>query len=187
MEMREHLDRHALILLMGVAGTGKSTIGARILERLCLVYLDNNFIADAFFSDTRVGADYTSLRPRMYDALYRVTEENLRVKNAVLLDAPHVTHMQRPQWQAFITNLVGRTSSNLVVLRCHCTEETLLKRLQQRNERRDEWKFANWNEFKAKEPMLVAIPFEHADLNTEEAPAANTEVAIDYIRSRTRK
>src|SRR5229473_148807 len=91
---RNPLERLSLVLLMGVAGSGKTTLATEILRSAWLVYLDNNFIADAFYSKTRTDPDYLKLRKNLYDILYRITEENLRVGNSVLLDVPHVTHIQ---------------------------------------------------------------------------------------------
>jgi predicted kinase len=96
--MRQTLPRTTLVLLTGVAGSGRSTIARGLLKYLHAVYLDNNFIADAFFPDTRRGAEYTRTRPRLYQALCRVAAENLRVGNSVLLDAPHIRQSRSNQW-----------------------------------------------------------------------------------------
>src|SRR5215813_4682614 len=52
-----------LILVMGVAGSGKTTLARRILRHISAVYLDNNHIADAFSPDRRNGSAYDRLRP----------------------------------------------------------------------------------------------------------------------------
>ncbi len=63
------LPTPALILVMGVPGSGKSTLAKAILRNLMCVYLDNNFVADAFFADTRTAPSYVELRPRLYEVI----------------------------------------------------------------------------------------------------------------------
>ena len=99
---------------MGVAGSGKTTLSRGILRRIWAVYLDNNQIADAFFPNTRMGADYEKLRPRLYKALYMIADENLKVGNNVLMDVPHIKEIQRPRWRFFIKKLVAKTKAKLI-------------------------------------------------------------------------
>ena len=134
-----------LILVMGVPGSGKTTLAKQLLSSLACMYLDNNFIADAFFKDTRTDSDYKTLRPRLYDVLYRITEENLAVGNSVLLDVPHVTHVQSAEWRNYIDSIVERHAARLIVLRCWCKEFVLKQRIASRGEERDVWKLEHWN------------------------------------------
>ena len=173
-----------LILLMGVAGTGKTTLAREIIRRVDAVYLDNNHIADAFFPDTRDSLAYRKLRPGFYRALYAIAEANLRLGNSVLLDAPHTKEIQDRQWRAFIKTLARKTGSVLVVLRCACSEPVLQDRLRRRGEARDNWKLSHWGEFLNAEPIETRIPFPHLDIQTESGSAKNIAVAVRYIRDR---
>src|SRR5919106_1162997 len=151
---------------MGVAGSGKTTLSREILRRLQAVYLDNNHIADAFFPDTRRGFKYEKLRPRFYKALYAVTEANLRFGNSVLLDVPHVKEVQIPQWRYFVKGLATRTKSQLVIIRCLCSEKLLHSLICARREKRDRWKLAHWKEFLSEQPIKTDVPFRHLDIDT---------------------
>ncbi|MCB0293292.1 MAG: hypothetical protein KDH97_23760, partial [Calditrichaeota bacterium] len=66
MKQKQLLSRPTLILVMGVAGSGKTNVARSILERVNAVYLDNNFIADAFFPHTRSDAEYLKIRRNLY-------------------------------------------------------------------------------------------------------------------------
>lgn len=178
---KQHLPRMCLILVMGVAGSGKSTLARKILRRIRAVYLDNNHIVDAFFPHSRNGPAYEKLRPRLYAALYTVAEENLRAGNSVLLDVPHVKESQDPRWRHFITNLAARTKSELVVIRCFCSEKTLHARLRSRGENRDRWKLNHWKEFLAQQPIRASLPFPHLEVDTQKNLAANLRAATRYI------
>jgi len=178
---RRLLSKPCLILVMGVAGTGKSTLSREILRRLRAVYLDNNLIADAFFPDTRNGPNYKRLRPKFYKALYRIAEENLKCGNSVLLDVPHIKEIQTHEWHAFIKNLTRKTESTLVAIRCFCSEKVLRARLSERGEKRDRWKLEHWQQFISAEPPDVAIPIPHLNLNTEKSLRRNVSAALRYI------
>jgi len=173
-----------LILLMGVAGTGKTTLAREIIRRIHAVYLDNNHIADAFFPNTRNSLAYRELRPGFYRALYAIAEANLRLGNSVLVDAPHTKEMQDREWRSYVKTLARETDSALVVLRCVCSEKVLQTRLRRRGELRDEWKLAHWDEFLKGEPIRVRIPFSHLNIDTENGSAKNVAAAVRYIRDR---
>lgn len=173
--------RPCLIFVMGVAGSGKSTLSRGILRHIRAVYLDNNHIADAFFPYTRNGSRYEKLRPRFYRALYTITEENLKVGNSVLLDVPHVKEIQTARWRNFIRGLARRTKAKMVVVRCRCSEKTLRARITARGEPRDRWKLAHWKEFLKTQPVDVSIPFPRLDIDTEKNPRYNIRAIARYI------
>ena len=172
-----------LILVMGVPASGKTRLSKELVKRLHCTYLDNNFIADAFYSETRVSNEYKRLRPSLYKALYRITEENLNLGNSVLLDVPHITHMQDVNWRRFLSNLVEKTRSSLKIIRCYCSESELRARIMERGEDRDNWKLNNWKEFLTNEPIMVDIPFPHIDIDTEQSMETIILRALKYINN----
>ena len=90
---------------MGTAASGKTTISKELLKKITAVYLDNNFFADEFSRTSRNDESYIKVRPKLYQIIYRITEENLLVGNNVLLDIPHITHMKDKEWRKFISDL----------------------------------------------------------------------------------
>jgi predicted kinase len=172
-----------LILVIGVAGSGKTTLSKQLIRRISTTYLDNNHIADAFFPTTRNGAKYTRLRPYFYKALYRITEENLNLGNSVLLDVPHVKELQLPSWRQSIIRLVKKSKAKMTVIKCGCSESVLKDRLRRRGEKRDLWKLNHWEAFLRQQPIDVRVPFDHLTLNTEEDLSANVRAAVHYIVS----
>jgi len=175
--------RACLILVMGVAGSGKTTLAKKILRQIGATYLDNNHIVDAFFPDTRSGRSYERLRPYFYRALYNIVEENLRLDNSVLLDVPHVKEMQNPDWRRFIRKLAARARAKLVVIRCFCSEPTLQARLRSRAEMRDRSKLVHWKRFLTEQPIDVVLSVPHLDVDTEKSSARNVARSVQYILS----
>jgi predicted kinase len=166
---------------MGVAGSGKTTLSREILRRVWAVYLDNNQVVDAFFPETRNGRRYEKLRPHFYKALYTIAEENLRIGNSVLLDVPHVKEIKDREWRRFIKRLAARTKAQLIIIRCLCSEKILHSRIRSRGEKRDRQKLSRWKEFSTTQPIDVAIPFPHLDIDTEKNLSVNTDAAVRYI------
>jgi predicted kinase len=179
-----YLSQPCLILIMGVAGSGKTTLARQILRRFWAVYLDNNHVVDAFFPYTRNGRAYEKLRPHFYRALYTIVEENLKRGNSILLDVPHVKEMQLPEWRRFIKSLAARTKSKIIVLRCRCSETVLHSRLKARGKKRDRWKLDHWKEFLTQQPIDIRLPFPHLDIDTEKNLPSNTSAAVRYILER---
>jgi predicted kinase len=168
---------------MGVAGSGKTTLAREMLRQIWAVYLDNNFIVDAFFPETRTGKRYEKWRPHFYRGLYKIVQENLMVGNSVLLDVPHVKEMRDPKWRRWLKRLAQTAKAELVVIRCHCSDSMLRARLASRGKNRDSWKLTHWQEFLAEQPSLTPISLPHLDINTEFNLARNVATAVRYIRN----
>lgn len=175
--------RKKLILIMGVPASGKTTIAKLIIKKKKAVYLDNNFIADAFFPRTRVDKEYKKIRKSIYKAIYRITSENLKLGNSVILDIPHITHMMDKNWRIKMRRLTQKANTQLKIIRCYCSEETLKNRMKNRGEKRDKWKLLNWEKFLQKEPIFVKIPFEHIDINTEKKNKENIREIMEYLQA----
>lgn len=180
-EARITLRPPRLILVMGVAGSGKSELARGILAHIRAVYLDNNFLADAFSPASRNDEQYLALRENLYSALYRIMWENLRVDNSVLVDAPHIRQVQDPDWCRWIQCLAEEAGAALRAIRCSCREDLMRERLEARGEQRDRWKLQHWEVFLKEQPPRAPIPFPHLELDTEQPLAANVARAVAYV------
>ena len=160
-------SEHSLVLVMGVPGSGKSTLARQVVKRTNWVYLDNNFIIDPFFPDTRDSVAHAGLRPKFYEVMYNIAARNLELGNSVLLDAPHVRPMKDPLWWKQMRSLAEDAGATLKVVRCHCSEATLRSRVEARAEQRDVAKLRDWQRFLREQPIRGAIPLDHIEIDTD--------------------
>ena len=184
---RVTLPRTTFVLLLGVAGSGKTTMARGLLKHVRAVYLDNNFIADAFFPETRHGVEYRRIRPRLYRALYRIASENLSVGNSVLLDAPHIRQSRSAFWYRSMLSLTKNAASELVMIRCVAPEGVIRRRLEERGEPRDRWKLRNWETHLRSQPIAGPLPHPHLDLETERPVEEAVREALGYILAEAAK
>lgn len=180
---RRVLARTFLVLLTGVAGAGKSTIARALLACLHAVYLDNNFIADAFFAEIRHGSEYLRIRPRLYKALYRITDENLRVGNSVILDAPHIRQARSQIWYSSMLSMTEEAGAKLLIIRCVAPEQVIKARLEARGEPRDKWKLEHWEAHLRSQPIAGHLPYPHLDLMTHRPVEQTVHESLQYIRA----
>ena len=166
---------------MGVAGSGKSVLARAILAQVRAVYLDNNFLADAFSPKSRTDERYLAVRENLYAALYRIAKENLQIGNSVLVDAPHIRQVQDPEWCRWVREFARDAGASMRAILCYCREDVLRERLKARREKRDQWKLENWQTFLKQQPPRVSIPFPHLELDTGNALDVNVARAISYI------
>ena len=183
---REVFDKAVLVLVMGLPGSGKTTLAKQILRRIVAVYMANNFLSDAITTTTRMEPNYLKMRPALYRMLYRITEENLMIGNTVLLDVPHVMQMANAEWRNMLQAMCNRCHATLAIIRCTCSLNVLQQRLMRRGEARDHWKLDNWERFLEREPPDVEIPFRYLDVDTTNPIEETADGVIEFIREAVR-
>lgn len=148
-----------LIFLIGVAGSGKSTVGEQLARTLKGCYLDKDTVANRFTGamlqqagfapDARDECEFykTVVYELEYETLMHIASSNLKIGNSVVLDAPFVGYFANKD---YVLNFLKKYDLNDVkatVLRVFVDNDTLKQRIQSRNNPRDTWKLENWDEF----------------------------------------
>lgn len=172
----------SLILVIGSAGSGKTTFAQRLVPELACVYLNSDTISDIAFPGDRDSAAYLKARPTIYRTLYDIAFANLKLGNSVLIDAPHVGQMPDPEWRAWVMGETERLGARLRVIYCFADQETHRSRLASRGEERDAAKLANWIEYIRSEPFRSPIPLPHIEIDTGRDMQRNIALAMDYLR-----
>ena len=171
----------SLILVMGSAGSGKSTFAQRLVPELGCVYLNSDTVSETAFPADRDSPAYLKARPIIYRTLYDIAFANLKLGNSVLIDAPHVGQISDAGWRAWVMAEAETVGARLRVIHCFADQETRRSRLASRGEERDAAKLANWAEYIRSEPFRSPVPLPHIEIDTGKDMQRNVALALDYL------
>ncbi len=153
------MNAPTLRIVIGTAGSGKSTIAQRLARQHCAAYLDKDAMSARFVEAALVAAGYDpgdreanafyrdSILPLEYDSLLDVAGANLRLGVPVVVDAPFSPYLSDP---TFITAAAERFDwppIDVEVVRVRVSPRTLQDRLRRRGLERDRVKLAHWDEY----------------------------------------
>ena len=172
----------SLIVVLGSAGSGKTTFARRLVPELGCVYLNSDTISEAAFPNDRESPEYLKARPTIYRTLYDIAFANLKLGNSVLIDAPHVGQIRDPEWRAWIMREPEQLGARLRVLHCVADENTRRSRLASRGEARDAVRLANWVEYIRSDPFRSPILLPHIEIDTGQDLQRNLALAREYLR-----
>jgi len=146
-------------IVIGTAGSGKSTIARRLAQEYGAAYLDKDAMSARFVEAALVAAGHDPgdresnayyrehLLPLEYDSLLDVAGANLRIGRAVVIDAPFSPYLSDP---TFITAAADRfhwPPVDVEVVRVRVSPGTLQRRLRERGLERDAYKLAHWVDY----------------------------------------
>lgn len=148
-----------LRIVIGTAGSGKSTIAQRLARQHGAAYLDKDAMSARFVEAALVSAGYDpgdreansyyrdNILPLEYDSLLDVAGANLRLGHPVVVDAPFSPYLSDP---TFITTAAKRFDwppGEVEVVWVRVSSKTLQDRLRTRGLERDRIKLAHWDEY----------------------------------------
>jgi len=148
-----------LRIVIGTAGSGKSTIAQRLARQHGAAYLDKDTMSARFVEAALVSAGYDpgdreanpfyrdNILPLEYDSLLDVAGANLRLGCPVVVDAPFSPYLSDP---TFITAAAERFDwppIDVEVIQVRVSPKTLQDRLRKRGLVRDQVKLAHWDEY----------------------------------------
>lgn len=148
-----------LHVVIGTAGSGKSTIAQRLARETGAAYLDKDAMSARFVAAALTAAGYDPgdresndfyrerILPLEYDSLLDVAGANLRLGCSVVIDAPFSPYLSDP---AFLINAAARFDWPPVevhVVRVVVSPEILQDRLRSRGLDRDRVKLADWDAY----------------------------------------
>jgi len=148
-----------LRIVIGTAGSGKSTIAQRLAREHDAAYLDKDAMSARFVEAALAAAGYDPgdresntfylqrILPLEYDSLLDVAGTNLRLGRPVVVDAPFSPYLGDPD---FITGAAERFDwppVDVEVVLVRVSPATLQRRLRERGLERDRFKLDNWDEY----------------------------------------
>ena len=147
-------------IVIGTAGSGKSTIAQQLARQHGAAYLDKDAMSSRFVEAALVAAGYDAgdresntyyrdrVLPLEYDSLLDVSGANLRIGRSVVIDAPFSPYLSDP---TFISSAAQRFDwpplDVIEVIRVRVSPEVLQGRLRARGLERDRVKLAHWEEY----------------------------------------
>ena len=153
------MNAPTLRIVIGTAGSGKSTIAQRLARQYGAAYLDKDAMSARFVEAALVSAGYDPgdreanpyyrdrILPLEYDSLLDVAGANLRLGRPVVVDAPFSPYLSDPTFITVAAERFNWPPIDVEVVRVHVSPRTLRDRLRKRGLERDHVKLAHWDEY----------------------------------------
>ena len=153
------MNAPTLRIVIGTAGSGKSTIAQRLARQHGAAYLDKDAMSARFVEAALVSAGYDpgdreanpfyrdNILPLEYDSLLDVAGANLRLGCSVVVDAPFSPYLSNPTFITAAAERFGWPPIDVEVVRIHVSPETLQDRLRKRGLERDQVKLVHWDQY----------------------------------------
>ena len=106
-----------LVVLKGLPGSGKSTIGRALSKQLRWPLIDKDDVRDLFENQTPGTGGLA------YDIMFNIARRQLLQELSVICDSPLTGHMGYERAQA----IAVETYAFLVLIECICSDESLLR------------------------------------------------------------
>jgi predicted kinase len=148
-----------LHIVIGTAGSGKSTIAQRLARQHGAAYLDKDAMSARFVEAALVAAGYdpgdresnafyrNSVLPLEYDSLLDVAGANLRLGRPVVVDAPFSPYLSDPTFVTAAAERFNWPPAEVEVVLVRVSPTVLQDRLRRRGLERDRVKLAQWDEY----------------------------------------
>lgn len=186
-----------LVVVIGLAGTGKSEVGKRLARLLAAVYLDKDTLSRGFVEELlaahscptydRESETYlTKVRPQEYRQMMRAAMENLECGQNVVICAPFIAESQDPEWFEALEDDADVHGADVRVVWVRSDEEAMQRYISDRNAERDRWKRLHWDEYLSgtqwdRPPAWPHDLIDNSMANADRAPVAQIrEVAKSW-------
>lgn len=150
--------RPRVVYVGGYAGSGKSELARTLARETGWALLDKDTISrpiiepaledlGSSFQDRESDLYKHRIRPREYEALSAVVDDNIECGTSVVATAPFLQEFNDQAWldHTFARAAVSNADVTLVWVRC--TLDTMLMYLRRRGAARDTWKLTHWDEY----------------------------------------
>lgn len=160
-----------LVFFVGVAGTGKTTVAEKVVERIPAAFLDRDTVGGRFVErflemndldpNDRDSDFYKKhLRDLEYDTTKDICIENLRVGQNVFMISPFTSELKNKEWIEEVIQASGKTKREVDVKVIVVTLQDIEQqrsRIEMRGTERDTWKLDNWNSYETRVNFVPEI------------------------------
>ena len=145
-----------IIFLIGLPGSGKSTIGKRIAAENNFCYLDKDIVCNHFTGFLlelkgysrydREGSFYNNILMDLeYKTLLNIANDNLKLGKSVIVDAPFINYLSNINYLEELKETYDWKDIKPIVISVNIDFAVLKNRMIDRSLDRDKWKLANWD------------------------------------------
>ncbi|MGV9681010.1 GntR family transcriptional regulator [Nocardia sp. NPDC003482] len=150
--------RPRAVYVGGYPGSGKSEFARTLARETGWAILDKDTIARPIIEpaledlgstiDDRESDVYVRrIRPREYEALAAVVQDNLEVGNSAIASAPYLREFVDESWTENVIARAETENADVTFIWVRCSLDTMLMYLRRRGAARDAWKLANWKTY----------------------------------------
>jgi predicted kinase len=151
--------RPRVFVILGPAGSGKSTVAKLVARRYSAVYLDKDRVSGPFVRlllelngedpHARESNDFymQHVMTTEYETVLDVCADNLHVGASVVIDAPFAAYTGDPDFLTESARRAGWPDAEVIVVHVCTPEHVVRERLIARRSARDAWKLDHWQEF----------------------------------------
>lgn len=188
-----------LVIVTGLAGSGKSEVGRRIARGLLAAFLDKDTLSRGFVEallekygldpHDRESPEYMdAVRPLEYAQMERAGGENLDCERSVVMSAPYISQIADPTWYEHMLDRADARGAQLEVVWVRCDPRSMQRYLADRNAPRDRWKRLHWDDYLAqvhwdRAPDCPHHLIDNSSVNADRAPVAQIDDLLEVLRA----
>ncbi|NKY89907.1 AAA family ATPase [Nocardia veterana] len=150
--------RPRVVYVGGYAGSGKSEFARTLARETGWALLDKDTISrpiiepaledlGSSFEDRESDLYKTRIRPREYEALTAVVDDNIECGTSVIATAPFILEFNDQSWIDHTFARAAVNNAEVTIVWVRCALDTMLMYLRRRGAARDTWKLTHWDEY----------------------------------------
>ncbi|MGW0250822.1 AAA family ATPase [Nocardia goodfellowii] len=179
--------RPRVVYVGGFPGSGKSEFARTLARATNWAILDKDTIARPLIepaledlgqsvNDRESDIYVDRLRPREYEALEGVVNDNVAVGTSVIATAPYIREFTNRAWLDQVTARGETYQADSTFVWVRCSLETMLMYLRRRGAGRDQGKLADWDRYSAGLNLDFRPEVEHVVINNDpDSPPLRTQ------------
>ena len=175
----EPVARPALVMLVGLPGTGKSFFTRALVERYPLAVVETDAVRKLLFGNPTYQPDE---HYRVHKTCYRIIAELLRRGIGVAFDATNLQERAREQ----VYHIAEQWGARLLVVKLEAPPEVVKERLERRAANRDDRdrSDATWDVYQAMASSVERIRRNHYTVDTSQDIGPVVEKVVRELRRR---
>jgi predicted kinase len=149
----------ALIVLVGLPGSGKSYFASRLTEKVSAVVLESDFLRKTLVRRPTY-KQFESFR--LFHAIHELIRELLKAKYNVVLDATNLNEDSRRP----LSDIAKEVRTKLILIHLNTARQVAEERLLGRTIKPDRYSDADWAVYQKLEPGFEAINGPHYEISS---------------------